>query len=74
MTPVEKLADVLRLLPETKRLFYIHLIEAISSQMAQAKRKAFKEAENLCDGMGTMHGGTAQRIKRAIRKLAEGKE
>ena len=37
----------------------------------QAKLEAFLEAEALCDQWGTMHGGTAQRIKREIHKLAE---
>ena len=45
--------------------------ERIPAMLEQAKREAFKEAEALCDPWGTMHGGTAQRIKREIHKLAE---
>ncbi|KKK59170.1 hypothetical protein LCGC14_3037110, partial [marine sediment metagenome] len=45
--------------------------ELVKQGIEQAKREAFLEAEALCDQWGTMHGGTAQRIKREIHKLAE---
>ncbi len=88
-SPKEKLADVLARLPEMKLTVKmsprapldviaaltkcIALVEQFPAMLEQAKRKAFLEAEKICDGHGQQHGGTAQRIKREIQKLAEGK-
>lgn len=89
MTSAEQLADVLARLPVMKYsehkgvkhavtraylLECIFVIESIPAMLEQAERKTLEEAANLCDGHGQMHGGTAQRIKREILKLAEGKE
>ena len=49
----------------------LDVIDFLLAEKSKIRREAFKEAEALCDQWGTMHGGTAQRIKREIHKLAE---
>jgi len=75
MTPTEQLAEIRKNVSEGfyngNNIQAYNCIIFLLKILEQAKREAFLEAEALCDQWGTMHGGTAQRIKREIHKLAE---